>query len=104
MFGFVKNLFVKKEVAAPKVENLASLLPAAVVFGAAIITLTVVADVVTQQAGTFTAGSAADNVSINGLQGLTNMSAQLPTLGTILIALVILGALASVIAFFAFRR
>lgn len=85
-----------------------TLIAAAVVFGAAILTLTVMADVVTQQATTVVDAenvtSAYHNVTNNGLAGLTNMSLQLPTLGSIVIAVVILMALAGFIALMARYR
>jgi len=46
-----------------------------------------------------TADSAAQNVTTNGLNGLLNLSAQLPTIGTIVGVAVLIGIVISAFAF-----
>ena len=74
--------------------DLAALAPAAIAFVFVAIVLTIGGDVVSNVEAGQTAGSAAENASLFGLQSIQELSSWLPTIALVVAAAVVIGVLA----------
>ncbi len=93
--SFLKNLLFGTKGQAVNIGNIALIGTTLVV---AVLTLAFAGDVLSDINSDQTANSAAANISSNGLTGLLNVTGQLPSVGTVLGAALIIGILAT--AFF----
>lgn len=76
-----------------------NLLPLAIVLVVGVVGLTVGGDVIQNINEGQTTGSAADNISTDGLKGFMELSSWLPTIGLVVAAALIIGVLISAFNF-----